>query len=158
MAGPAATADESSASTLARPATEAITLLNDPGPSLGMALIGSQDTRFVDGEDAGHAALHGIAQLFDAGALDDGLQLHPAAGLRLTYRLHAQLELGLAAALDWRGNTNDRNAGEHQPSEARLDTRRLLIAGFHDFPGRELDPGRLARPCLGAGLGSPKTA
>ena len=124
-----------------------------PYASLGMALIRSQDTRFVDGADAGHAALYGSEELFDAGAFDDGLQFHLAGGVRLLYRLRAQLEFGVARALDWRGNANYRHSGARQPSEARLDTRQILLAAFHDFPGWELAPGRPVRPFLGGGLG-----
>jgi len=113
----------------------------------------ARGTRFVDGADAGHAALYGNLQRFDAGAFDDGLRLHLAAGVRLPYRLRVQLEFALARALDWRGNTNYRASGERQPSGARLDTWQLLLAGFHDLPGWEIAPGRRARPFLGAGLG-----
>ena len=123
-----------------------------PYVSAGVALIRSADTRFVDGADAGHAALYGSRQLFDAGALD-GLRFHLAAGVRLPYRLRAQLEFGWARGLEWRGNTNYRDSGERQPSEASLDTRQLLLAGLHDFPGWEIAPGRRARPFLGGGLG-----
>ena len=100
----------------------------------------------------GHAALYGDRQLFDDGAFD-GLRFHLAAGVRLPYRLRAQLEFGRARALDWRGNTNYRDSGRRQPSDASLDTRQLLLAGFHDFPGWEIAPGHRARPFLGAGLG-----
>ena len=124
-----------------------------PYASLGMALIHSRDTRFVDGADTGHAALYGNRQLFDAGEFDDGLQFHLAAGVRMPYRLRAQLEFSLARGLDWRGNTNYRDAGARQPTEASLDTRQFLLAAFHDFPGWEIAPGRRARPFLGAGLG-----
>ena len=152
-AQPVAASDRSAGSATALPATGATALGISPYLSLGMALIRSQDTRFVDGEDAGHSALYGSRELFDAGALDDGLQFHLAAGVRLPYRLRAQLEFGLARDLDWRGNANYRDSGEHQPSRADLDTRQLLLAGFHDFPGWEIVPGRRARPFLGAGLG-----
>ena len=118
-----------------------------------MALIRSRDTRFADGPDAGHAALYGSRQRFDAGAFDGGLQFHLAAGVRLPYRLRAQLEFGRARGLDWRGNTNYRASGARQPSEASLETRQVLLAGFHDFPGWAVAPGRRARPFLGAGLG-----
>ena len=149
----ASASDDPFGSATGAPAAGANAVLSAPYLGLGMALIRSQDTRFVDGADAGHAALYGGGELFDAGALDDGLQLHVAVGARLPYRLRAQLELGVARALDWRGNTNYRNAGEHQPSEASLDTRQLLLAGFHDFAGWEIAPGRRAQPFLGAGLG-----
>ena len=124
-----------------------------PYLSAGVALVRSRNARFVDGADAGHAALYGSRQLFDDGALDDGLQFHLAAGVHLPYRLRAQLEFGLARALGWRGNTNYRASGARQPSEARLDTWQLLLAGFHDFRGWEIAPGRRAQPFLGAGLG-----
>ena len=151
--GPAAATDRSSGSATALPEAGANAVLNARYLSLGVALVRSQDTRFADGADAGHAALYGSGELFDAGALDDGLQFHLAAGVRLPYRLRAQLELGFARGLDWRGNTNYRDSGERQPSEASLDTRQLLLAGFYDFPGWEIGPGRRAQPFLGAGLG-----
>lgn len=134
-------------------ATRALPVGTIPYLSLGMAGIRSQDTRFVDGRDAGHAALYGPGELSDAGAVDNGLQLHLAGGLRLPHRLRAQLELAAARALDWRGSTNYRAAGKDQPSAARLDIRQLLLAGFHDFPGWEITPGRTVRPFLGVGLG-----
>ena len=151
--GPAAALDQSQGAATGLLAAGASSAGNVPYLSLGMALVRSKDTRFVDGEDAGHAALYGNEDTFDAGAVDNGLQLHVAAGVRLPSEIRAQLEFGLARALDWRGNTNYRNSGERQPSEARLDTRQLLLAGFHDFPGWALASGRRVRPFLGAGLG-----
>ena len=59
----------------------------------------------------------------------------------------------MARALGWRGNTNYRASGERQPSEATLDVWQFLVAGFHDFPGWEIAPGRRAQPFLGAGFG-----
>ena len=149
----AAASDQPQVSALDLPASGANSAGNVPYLSLGMALVRSRDTRFADGEDAGHAALYGNEELFDAGAVDCGLRLHLAAGVRLPSEQRVQLEFGLARALEWRGNTNYRNSGEHQPSEARLDTRQLLLAGFHDFPGWALASGRRVRPFLGAGLG-----
>ncbi|MDE0051875.1 MAG: hypothetical protein OXO52_18960 [Rhodospirillales bacterium] len=151
--GPAAASEQSPASESAPPAARTDALLSAPYFSVGVALVRSQDTRFADGEDAGHAALYGNEELFDAGAVDDGPGLHLAAGVRLPYRLRAQLEFGLARDLDWRGSTNYRASGERQPSQARVDTRQLLLAAFHDFPGWEIAPGCRARPFLGAGLG-----
>lgn len=124
-----------------------------PYLSVGVALILPRDTRFADGADSGHAALYGSRRLFDAGAFDDGSRFHLAAGVRLPYRMRAQLEFGWARALDWRGNANYRDSGRRQPSHARLETRQILLAGFHDFPGWEIAPDRRARPFLGAGLG-----
>ena len=77
----------------------------------------------ADGADAGDAALYGSRQCFDAGALDDGLQFHLAAGVRLPYRLRAQLEFGLGRALDWGGSTNYRASGGRQLSEASARSR-----------------------------------
>ena len=145
----AAAAEDPSGTRTALPAAGA----GAPYLSAGVALIRSRDTRFADGADAGHAALYGNRRLFDAGAFDDGLRFHLAAGVRLPYRMRAQLEFGWARALDWRGNANYRGSGGRQPSEASLDTTQLLVAGFHDFPGWEIAPDRRARPFLGAGLG-----
>ena len=150
---PAFASDQSQGVATSLPAVGADSAGNVPYLSLGMSLIRSRDARFVDGEDAGHAALYGSEERFDAGAVDNGLRFHLAAGVRLPSEQRVQLEFGLARALDWRGNTNYRNSGEHQPSEARLDTRQLLLAGFHDFPGWALASGRRVRPFLGAGLG-----
>ena len=148
-----AVAEDSLVSATAPPVAGANAVISAPYVSLGVALIRSRDTRFVDGSDAGYAALYGSDEVFDAGAIDDGLQFHVAAGVRLPYRLRAQLEFGAARALDWRGNTNYRDSGRYQPTEASLDTRQLILAGFHDLPGWEIAPGRRARPYLGAGLG-----
>ncbi len=150
---PAAASDQSPESAPVLAPADANAVVNAPYLSVGVALIRSQNARFADGEDAGHAALYGNEKLFDAGAVGNGLQFQLAAGVRLPYQLRAQLEFGLARDLDWRGNTNYRASGERQPSEARLDARQLLLAGFHDFPGWEIAPGRRARPFLGAGFG-----
>ena len=152
-AQPAAASDASPGAAPALPATGANAVGIAPYLSVGMALIRSLDTRFVDGEDAGHAALYGSEELFDDGALDNALQFHLAAGVRLPYRMRAQLEFGLARAADWRGNTNYEDSGEHQPSEASVDTRQILLAGFHDFRGWKLDSGRRVQPFVGAGFG-----
>ena len=147
---PAAASEEGA---ISLPATGAVPVGAVPYLSLGMARVRSHDTRFIDGRDAGHAALYGSGELFDAGAVDDGLQFRLAGGLRLPHRLRAQLELAAARGVDWRGSANYRAAGEDQPSRASLDTQQLLLAGFHDFPGWEIAPGRTVRPFLGAGLG-----
>ena len=135
------------------PATEANSTWQARYWSAGLALLREQDTRFVDGENSGHAALYGGKDTFDTGAIDDGLQFHLSAGTRLSHRLRAQLELDLARDLDWRGNANYSNSGQHQPSEARLDTWQLLLAGYYDFQGWDLAPGVRIQPFLGAGLG-----
>ncbi len=149
----AAAADDSRGAGTAVPVAGANAASSAPYLSAGVALIRSQATRFVDGADAGDAALYGSRHRFDAGDLGDDLQFLLAVGARLPYRLRAQLEFGLARGLDWRGNTNYRASGGRQPSEATLDTRHFLLAGFHDFPGWEIAPGRPMRPFLGAGLG-----
>ena len=50
------------------PRGEGIRCLDRPLPERGRGPIRSRDTRFADGADAGHAALYGSRQLFDAGA------------------------------------------------------------------------------------------
>ena len=152
-AQPATASGESPRTAHALPATGANVVGTAPYLGLGMALIRSRDTRFVDGEAAGHAALYGSEEHFDAGALDNAFEFRLAAGVRLPYRLRAQIEFGLARALDWRGNTNYVNSGEHQPSAASVDTQQVLLAAFHDFPGWKLASGRRVQPFLGAGLG-----
>ena len=124
-----------------------------PYLSLGTALVRAEGARYVDGDDGGQAALYGGQGLFDAGAFKTGLQVNLAAGIRLRSGLRAQLEAGLPRAFDWRGNTNYRRGGKHQPSAATLDAWQLVLAGLYDFPGWTLGSGRTARPYLGAGAG-----
>ncbi len=135
------------------PAAAVNSIGHTPYLSFGMALIHPKDTQFFDGGDAGHNTLYGSRFTFDSGAVGGGFQFHLAPGVRLPSGIRLQLEFNLARALDWRGNTNYRNSGGHQPSEARLDTWQLLPAGFYDFPGWELASGRRVQPFLGAGLG-----
>lgn len=124
-----------------------------PYVSTGMAVIRSKGARFADGADGGHAALYGSVDSFDAGVVDDGPQLGLAVGGRWPSGLRAQLELGVARSLDYRGNTNYPNTGARQPSEAKLDTRQLLLTGFFDFPGRRIGSDRSLRPFVGVGVG-----
>ena len=124
-----------------------------PYVSLGMGVTRSADTRFFDGGDAGHAALYGSIDRFDAGAVDNGPHVHLAAGVRAPSGIRVQLEAGLARSLDYRGNTNYRNSGTRQPASADLDTWQLLLLGVYEFPGWELAPGRALQPFVGAGLG-----
>ena len=150
---PAAASDAPTGPAAGLPASVTDSVGYVPYLSVGMGMVRSDDIRFVDGDDAGHAALYGSGERFDAGAIDNGLQAHLAAGVRTPWGGRAQLELGLARGLDFRGNTNYRYSGKRQPSEAELDAWQLLLAGFHDFPGWELAPGRTVRPFLGAGVG-----
>ena len=150
---PAAASDESPGSAASLPVTGAKSVRNVPYLSIGMGVLRSEGTRFVDGGDAGHASLYGSGDVFDAGTVDNGLQVHFAAGGRSPSGLRAQLEFVLARGLDYRGSTNYRNAGAHQPSEARLEAWQLLLSGFYDFPGWGLASGRAVRPFLGAGVG-----
>lgn len=124
-----------------------------PYLSLGTALVRAEGARYVDGDDSGKAALYGGQSLFDAGAFNTGLQVHLAAGIRLRSGFRAQLEAGLPRVFDWRGNTNYRNAGKRQPSEATLDTWQLVLTGLYDLPGWSLGASRTARPYVGAGAG-----
>ena len=146
---PARASDESRKSTPAEPDFASFT----PYLGVGMAVVRPERTRFVDGEDSGHAALYGDEDSFDTGAFDTGLKFDLVAGIRSRSGLRAQVEFRLPSESDWRGNTNYGNAGEHQPSEAMLDTWQLIVAGFYDFPGWTLGSGRAARPYLGVGAG-----
>ena len=145
---PVTAAEDSSGS-----AARASTFGYEPYLTAGIAMIRSSGARFADGEDAGHAALYGSENTFDAGAVDNGLAVDFAAGVRVGSGLRAQLELGAARALDYRGNTNYRSAGAHQPSEADLELSQVFLAGYYDFPGWELSPSRSVLPFLGGGAG-----
>ena len=124
-----------------------------PYLSLGIGVIRSADTRFFDGEDAGHATLYGSDDHFDAGAVDSGPQVHLAAGVRTPSGVRVQLEAGLARSLDYRGNSNYRNSGTRQPSGADLDVIHLLLVGVYEFSGWNLPSGRSLRPFVGVGVG-----
>ena len=141
-------ADESSGS-----AARVSTAGYEPYVTAGIAAVRSGSARFVDGADAGHAALYGSRNTFDAGAFDVGFTVDVAAGVRLGSALRAQLEFGVARAPDFRGNTNYRNAGAHQPSEAELDLSQVFLIGIYEFPDRELSSSRRVSPFLGAGAG-----
>ena len=125
----------------------------EPYVTMGIAAVRSSGARFVDGADAGHAALYGSRNTFDAGAFDAGFTIDVAAGVRLGSALRAQLEFGVAGALNYRGNTNYRNAGAHQPSEAELDLSQAFLIGFYEFPDWEFSSSRTVTPFLGAGAG-----
>ena len=134
-------------------ASRANTAGYEPYVTMGIAAVRSSSTRFVDGADAGHAALYGSRNTFDAGAFDAGFVVDVAAGVRLGSALRAQLEFSVAPTLNYRGNTNYRNAGAHQPSEAELDLSQAFLIGFYEFPERELSSSRKVSPFIGAGAG-----
>ena len=134
-------------------ASKANTAGYEPYVSVGIAAVRSSGARFVDGADAGHDALYGSSSTFDAGAFDVGFTVDVAAGVRLGPALRAQLEFGVAGAPNYRGNTNYRNAGAHQPSEAELDLSQAFLIGFYEFPDREFSSSRKVAPFLGAGTG-----
>lgn len=145
---PVTASDESSGST-----ARANTAGYEPYVTAGIAAVRSSGARFVDGADAGYAALYGSGNTFDAGAFDVGFTVDVAAGVRLGSALRAQLEFGVARAPDYRGNTNYRNAGAHQPSEAELDLSQVFLIGFYEFPDWELSSSRKVSPFLGVGAG-----
>ena len=145
---PVTASDESSGST-----SRVDTAGYEPYVTAGIAAVRSSGARFVDGADAGHAALYGSRNTFDAGAFDVGFTVDVAAGVRLGSALRAQLEFGVARAPEFRGNTNYRNAGAHQPSEAELDLSQVFLIGIYEFPDRELSSSRRISPFLGAGAG-----
>ncbi|MYF31521.1 MAG: porin family protein, partial [Gammaproteobacteria bacterium] len=150
---PAAASDKPAGSAVGSPPIESTAARNAPYLSMGMAIVRPEGARFVDGDDGGQAALYGGEGLFDAGAFDTGWQFRLAAGIRFRSGPRMQLEVAPPRAFDWRGNTNYRNGGEHQPSEATLDSWQLVLAGLYDLPGWTLGSGRTARPYLGVGAG-----
>ena len=150
---PAAASDKPAGSAVGLPSVESKAARNVPYLSMGIAMVRPEGARFVDGDDSGQAALYGSENLFDAGAFDTRVQFHLAAGIRFRPGLRMQLEVGPPRAFDWRGNTNYRNGGKHQPSEATLDSWQLVLAGLYDLPGWTLNSGGTARPYLGAGAG-----
>ncbi|MXX05162.1 MAG: porin family protein [Gammaproteobacteria bacterium] len=127
-----------------------------PYLSVGAAVINTENIRFMDGPDSANAALYGGENRFDAGTIEDSPQARFAAGMRFSSAFRLQLEYGLTRDLEYSGNTNYDNSGEHQPSTAMLDTRQVLVAAFRDFPPWEYAPDRVARPFLGVGAGFTK--
>ena len=122
---------------------------NGPGRislSVGVAAVLPADVRFVDGDDAGEAALYGDDQS-DSGTLGAGLEYGLAAGYRFG-AFRAQLELVLTGRFTYEGQSNYEGGGAVQPTEARMTARRLLLSGFYEF-------GALggARLWTGGGLG-----
>lgn len=127
-------------------------------PYLGVAaaVISPENVRFMDGADSSNAALYGNENIYDAGTIENGPQARFAAGIRFNSAFRLQLEYGLTRDVEYSGNTNYDNSGEHQPSTAMLDTRQVLFAAFHDFPSWEYAPDRAVRPFLGVGAGFTK--
>ncbi|MYK01519.1 MAG: outer membrane beta-barrel protein, partial [Gemmatimonadales bacterium] len=124
-----------------------------PGPgylSVGVAAVLPADVRFVDGDDAGEAALYGDDQS-DSGTLAAGLEYRLAAGYRFG-AFRAEVELGVTGRFAYEGQSNYAGGGPVQPTEARMTARRLLLSGFYEF-GAPGAPGAL-QPWVGAGLGA----
>ncbi|WP_419947672.1 outer membrane protein [Candidatus Palauibacter sp.] len=121
-----------------------------PGPvylTIGVAAVLPADVRFVDGDDAGEAALYGDDQS-DAGTLGAGLEYGLAAGYRFG-AFRAQVELALTGPFAYEGQSNYGGAGPVQPTDARMTARRLLLSGFYAFG----DPGG-RHLWAGGGLGA----
>ena len=115
--------------------------------TVGIAAVPPANVRFVDGDDAGEAALYGADQ-FDAGTVGAGLEYGLAAGYRFG-AFRAQVELGVTGRFTYEGHSNYTPGGPVQPTEARVKARRLLLSGFYEFGAL----GAL-RPWVGAGLGA----
>ena len=115
--------------------------------TVGITAVFPADVRFVDGDDAGEAALYGADQ-FDAGTVGSGLEYGLAAGYRFG-AIRAQVELGVTGQFAYEGQSNYTPGGPVQPTEARVKARRLLASGFYEF-------GTLSalRSWVGAGLGA----
>ena len=123
--------------------------------SFGLAAVFPEETRFTDGgqADSGIAKLYGSPDTFTDGDFDTGIQWRAGMGYRFTPSLRAQVEIGMSNGLDYRGNANYRRSGARQPSEAELDMRQLLLAGFYDFPSWKVSRSLWIQPYLGAGAG-----
>ena len=115
--------------------------------TVGVAAVFPVDVRFVDGDDAGKAALYGDDH-FDTGTLGAGLEYHLAAGYRFG-AVRAQVELGVMGQFAYEGQSNYTPGGPVQPTEARIKARRLMLSGLYGF-------GVLGalHPWVGAGLGA----
>ena len=123
--------------------------------SLGLGAVFPEETRFTDSgqADSGIAKLYGSPDIFTDGDFDTGIQWRAGIGYRFTPALRAQVEFGMSNGLDYRGNANYRRAGARQPSEAELETRQFLFAGFYDFPSWKAAGSLWVQPYLGAGAG-----
>ena len=123
--------------------------------SLGMAAVFPEETRFTDSgrADSGLPKLYGSPNTYTDGDFDTGIEWRAGMGYRFTPALRAQVEFGMSNGLDYRGNANYRRSGARQPSEAELDTRQFLLAGFYDFPSWNVGGSLRLRPYLGAGAG-----
>ncbi|MCY3752176.1 MAG: outer membrane beta-barrel protein [Gammaproteobacteria bacterium] len=123
--------------------------------SLGLAAVFPEETRFTDNDraDSGLPKLYGSPDIFTDGDFDTGIEWRAGMGYRFTPALRAQVEFGMANGLDYRGNANYHRSGARQPSEAELDTRQFLFAGFYDFPSWEATSSLRIQPYLGAGAG-----
>lgn len=123
--------------------------------SFGLAAVFPEETRFTDSGrvDSGIAKLYGSPDTFTDGDFDTGIQWRAGMGYRFTSSLRAQVEFGMSNGLDYRGNANYRRSGARQPSEAELDMRQLLLAGFYDFPSWKVSRSLWIQPYLGAGAG-----
>ena len=122
---------------------------------LGLGAVFPEETRFTDSgrADSGIAKLYGSPDIFTDGDFDAGIQWRAGMGYRFTPSLRAQVEFGMSNGLDYRGNANYRRSGARQPSEAELETRQFLFAGFYDFPSWEVGGNLRVQPYLGAGAG-----
>lgn len=128
-------------------AGQAPTGLGRVSVSVGVAAVLPADIRFVDGKDAGEAALYGDNQS-DAGTLGSGLEYNLAAGYRFG-AFRAQVELAVTGRFAFEGQSNYAGGGRVQPTEARMNARRLLLSGFREVGA--LGGGRL---WVGGGLGA----
>ena len=123
--------------------------------SLGLAAVFAEETRFTDSgrADSGLPKLYGSPNTYTDGDFDAGIEWQAGMGYRFTPALRAQVEFGMRNGLDYRGNANYRRSGSRQPSEAELDTRQFLLAGFYDFPSSKAAGSLRLQPYLGAGAG-----
>ncbi len=125
---------------------------------VGLGALAAESTRFHDvksPDETDLAVLYGSASRNTEGEFDVGAGLRLGIGYEWTPRLHALLEVGFDRELGFGGNANYARAGDRQPSEAELSTRRLLLAGRYEVWSRPV--AGWARPlrfyvAAGAGL------
>ena len=105
-----------------------------PYLSSGIALVRPRDVRSADGENADQATLYRNERLFDAGSINNCLHFRLGGGRPLAIPAAHAVGIRLGACFQQAARANFRVSGGRQPSEASLDPRQFLLAGFHDPP------------------------
>ena len=107
---------------------------------VGLGALSAESTRFHDvksSDETDLAVLYGSASRYTEGEFDVGAGLRFGIGYDWTPRLHTLLEAGFDGELGFDGHANYSGAGDRQPSEGELSTRRLLLAGRYQVWWRQ---------------------